>query len=366
MKYLEQISSNQAMKYVISTVLATAILFVPGITTQQAAQDAWISLIIALIFGIFVAYMSSSLGLKFPDETVIQFSVTVLGKALGKFIGFIYVFYFFYVAYFVQRQFGELINSVYMVRTPMIVFIIVVTLLSCYVLYKGLEVLVRVNDIIIIWMLIGLIAIFVLTAKDIQLNRFIPVFECGTGAVIRGSFSPASWLGESAIIMMLIPFIKDKGKVKKANLLAVFFLFVIMELIIFGTIGVMGVNFTQRNLFPTFSLARSIDISYAPILERQEAVFMVIWVAGMLMKLSTFFFAGVLGLSQWLGIQDYRPLILPMGVITASLSILSWDNVIDLQKYSDYSFSPSITFVNFFLTSILYVVTLFRVREQNS
>lgn len=131
------------MKYVISTVLATAILFVPGITAQKAAQDAWISLIIAMIFGVFVAYMSSSLGLKFPNKTVIQFSIAILGKPLGKFVGFIYVFYFFYVAYFVQRQFGELMNSVYMIKTPMLVFIVVITLLSCYVIYKGLEVLAR-------------------------------------------------------------------------------------------------------------------------------------------------------------------------------------------------------------------------------
>ncbi len=366
MRHQGQISSTQAMKYVISTVLATAVLFVPGITTQQAAQDAWLSLIIAVIFGVLVAYMSSNLGLKFPNETIIQFSVTVLGKPLGKFIGFIYVFYFFYVAYFVQRQFGELMNSVYMIRTPMLVFILIITLLSCYVIYKGLEVLVRVNDIIIIWMFVGLLAIFILTAKDIQFDRFLPVFDFDFEAIIRGSFSPASWLGESAIIMMLIPFIYDKRKVKKANVLAVIFLFFSMELIILGSIGVLGVNYTQRTLFPTFSLARNINISYASILERQEAVFMVIWVAGMLMKLSTFFYAGVLGLSQWLNIRDYRPVILPMGVIITSLSILSWDNVIDLQSYSDYSFSPSITFVNFFMTLLLYIASIVRMRSKNS
>lgn len=205
-----------------------------------------------------------------------------------------------------------------------------------------------------------------LTAKDIQFNRFIPVFDSGVGAIIRGSFSPASWLGESAIIMMLIPFINDKRNVKKANVLSVIFLFLIMELVVLGSLGVLGVNSTQRNLFPSFSLARSVNIPNAPILERQEAVFMVIWVAGMLMKLSTFFYAGVLGLSQWLNIRDYRPVVFPMGVIITSLSILSWDNVIDLQRYSDHSFSPSITFVNFFITSLLYIASILRMRYKKT
>jgi|GEM_PF-6271346 len=46
-----QISVHQAMIYQVSIVLGTALLFVPSITTKFARQDAWISVILALLGG---------------------------------------------------------------------------------------------------------------------------------------------------------------------------------------------------------------------------------------------------------------------------------------------------------------------------
>lgn len=360
-----KISHLQAMNYVISTVFATAILFVPSISTQEASQDTWISVMVAAAFGILVAYLSASLGLKFPDKTVVQFSEVILGKAIGKIVGLIYVFYFFYVGFYVQRQFGELMTSAYMVKTPIIVFVSVLTLLACYLIYCGLEVLVRINDIVLTAVTVSFLLLFILIVKEIKIANFFPVMESGLGGIIRGSLAPGSWLGESAIIMMLIPFIANSKMAKKANITAVILLFISLELVAVGTVGVMGVHRTMRSIFPTFSLVREITFPAVPIIERQDIVlFMIIWVAGMLMKLSTFFYAGVLGLSQWLNLADYRPLVLPFGVILSALSILSWDNVIDIVKWSGHTFTPSITAVNFGLTLFLYLAALRKAKKN--
>ena len=359
MKKLEQgrISSYQAQNYIISTIMATSILFVPGISTQIALQDAWISMIIAFLFGLSVAYLSADLGTKYPDKTVIQFSETLLGKIPGKIIGFIYVSYFFYVSYFVQRQFGELMSSVFMINTPMWFFIITLTLLSCYVIINDLEVLVRINNTIVILMIIGISLIIILTAKNIEIGRYLPVFESGMGHIVLGSISPASWFSECTIIMMLIPFISDRQNVRKASVRAIIILFIIMEVIMIGAIGVMGVNFTMRSIFPTFSLVREVET-------RIDAIFMVIWVSGMLMKLSTFFYAGILGLAQLLNLKEYKFLVFPSAIIITSLSLSSWSNIGELFDFSRNTFTPSIIFVNLVLTLFLYIVSMIRSNKE--
>lgn len=350
---LEQgkISSTQAKYYVISTIMATSILFVPSISTQKALQDAWISVIIAFVVGLVVAYMSANLGMKFPNKTVIQFSETLLGKVVGKVIGLIYVLYFFYVCIFVQRQFGELMSSVFMINTPIWIFIIILTLLSCYVVLNGLEVLTRVNNLIVFIMIFSITLVLILTVKNIQIFRFLPVFESAVGNILLGSFSPAGWFSESSIIMMLIPFISDRQNVRKANISAIIILFIIMEAIVIGAIGVMGVNYTMRSNFPTFSLVREVEF-------RIDAVFMVIWVSGMLMKLSTFFYAGIIGLSQLLNLREYKFLVFPVGIIITSLSFISWSNITQLIEFSFQTFTPSIIIVNLFLTFFLYVASV--------
>lgn len=67
MKMLEQgkISPAQFNALLITTVLPTALLYIPGITVKLAGRDAWITEIIVTGFGIMVVMVSTSLGFRF-------------------------------------------------------------------------------------------------------------------------------------------------------------------------------------------------------------------------------------------------------------------------------------------------------------
>jgi len=90
-----KISHWQAMGYLTSTVLATSILFVPGLVAKGAGANSWLSLLFALACGLTVVLLAASLGLRYPRQTVIEYAVDLLGFFPGKLAGFIYVFYFF-------------------------------------------------------------------------------------------------------------------------------------------------------------------------------------------------------------------------------------------------------------------------------
>lgn len=357
-----KISAFQAMNYEISIVLATAILFVPSITAHFARQDAWLSLVLAGAFGVLVTYMAVRLALRFPGETVIQYAPRVLGPLLGKFVGFIFVFYYFFVAYFVQREFSVLMNTAYLVLTPPIVIIALLTVLAAYVLYQGLEVLCRVNTLVLWNILAAIFLIFALGVKEIRLEVFQPVLERGLAPVALGAVIPGSWFGETAVVLMLMPFIAaaERRRMVKFNLLAVLILFLVMEMIVIASIGRFGAAQAAEKIFPTLSLTRHVTIPTLPILEHQDAAFMVFWVAGMLFKLTTFYYAGTLALAQWLNLKDYRPLILPAGVVLTALAIQSWRNIVELRAFSTEVFPLAITFVQFALTGLILLVAVVR------
>ncbi len=361
-RQIGQISAFQAMNYEISIVLATAILFVPAVAAQHARQDAWLSLPLAGLFGALVTYIAARLALRFPQETVVQYAPRVLGPVAGKMVGLIYVYYYLYVAYFVQREFSELVNTAYLPRTPMIVVIGVLTLLSVYVLYHGLEVLCRVNTVILWTVIAALLLVIALGIKEVRLEEFLPVLENGFGPVILGAVAPGSWFGETAVILMLMPFIAaaDRPRMPKFNLLAVLILFTLMELIVVSAVGRFGAAQTATKLFPTLSLARHVEIPSLPIFSRQDALFMVFWIGGMLFKLSTFFYAGTLALAQWLNLTDYRPLILPLAVFITALAVQSWANITDLKSFTGEVFPFSISFVQFVLTGMILLVSIIR------
>ncbi|MDI6710541.1 MAG: endospore germination permease [Thermoanaerobacterales bacterium] len=357
-----RISAFQAMNYEISIVLATAILFVPAITAQYARQDAWLSLIVAGVFGILVTYMAVRLAQRFPRETVVQYAPRVLGPVVGKAVAFVYVFYYLFVAYFVQREFSELMNTAYLLKTPPIVIIALLTLLAVYVLYQGLEVLCRVNTVVLWSILASIVLIVALGAKEIRLDAFQPVLEHGAGPVVLGAVAPGSWFGETAVVLMLMPFISsaEQPRMVRFNLLAVLVLFLVMEMIVVASIGRFGIEQAATKVFPTLSLARHITVPALPIVERQDPVFMIFWVAGMLFKLATFFYAGTLALAQWLNLKDYRPLVLPVAVIISVLAMQSWTGIVELKSFSAEVFPLAITFVQFLLTGLILAAALVR------
>ncbi|MEW6064412.1 MAG: GerAB/ArcD/ProY family transporter [Bacillota bacterium] len=355
-----KISAYQAMVYQVSIVLATAVLFVPAITAKYAKQDAWISGIIACFFGCLQVYTAVSLARRFPNTSVVQYAPLILGKVPGKVVGFIYLFYFFYVGYFVLQQFTALMSSSYMPLTPSIVFMLVLSLLTVYAAYGGLEVICRMSSVVLTVVLATMALIVLLIVKDIKIWRFLPVLENGFNPVLLGAISPGAWFGETAVILMLYPFINNKEKVLKTSLLAMLILFIAIEMVIIGAIGLLGPTEAASFLFPTFNVARRIKLEALPILERQDALFMMIWVAGMLIKLTTFFFAGVLALAQWLNVKDYRPLILPSMAIMIALAVQAWKNITELFAFSGEVFPLTIIFVNFIITVFLLIIAVIR------
>ncbi|MCL6450851.1 MAG: hypothetical protein K6T75_06125 [Acetobacteraceae bacterium] len=62
----------------------------------------------------------------------------------------------------------------------------------------GLEVLARFNQLF--FPAAGLLAVvFLLSAKDMRLERVLPLFDAGLVPVLKGAAAPASWLGEIAV-----------------------------------------------------------------------------------------------------------------------------------------------------------------------
>lgn len=349
-----RISSWQVTAYIVSLILPTSILFIPSITSQSAGRDSWISLLIALAYGLLVAVIASKLSLRFPSETVIEYSPKILGNFLGKIVGFIYACYFYYVAYFVLRQFSTLM-SIYMVKTPPWINITIITAISCYALYLGLEAICRANSIVIVLFLVTLSIIILLTSNNILLENFTPMLTTPIGGIVYGALAPAAWTGECAVILMLAPFLADRKKAMRATVYAALIVFFSMLVVTLGIIGIFSAEAVSRMLFPTFSLARITQLPAMPVFERLDALVMIIWVAGATFKVITFFYAGTLAFAQLFGLASYKTLIIPSGILLISLSLVSWDSLSDLLVFSSMVFPLSINFVNLILTSLLFL-----------
>ncbi|GBF35114.1 spore germination protein GerKB [Desulfocucumis palustris] len=324
-----KISGRQAAFLIISTILPTSIMLLPGIIYQEAAQDSWMSIILVTFFGMAAGLVIAALGMRFPDKTIVQYAGLLTGRVLGKAIGLLYIVFFIYINTFVIRQFGELLVTMFMPETPLLVFLIGLMMASAYSIRCGLEVLARVNEIVLPVVLGLLLLIVLLIIPEMQAQKLTPVLEKGIVPVLRGIYYPALFFAETAVMLMIIPFLNRPRKAGGIILKGIVTVGLFQLLTMLATIMVFGPR-TARIQFPVLILARQISI--AELIERAEPFVMLIWVLGGFVKVAVFYYCAVLGTAQLLNLKDYKSLVLPTGVLLTVLSVLLWGDVLELTR----------------------------------
>lgn len=96
----------------------------------------------------------------------------------------------------------------------------------------------------------------------------------------------------------------------------------ILILISLLSIFVLGADFTARNMYPSYALAKKISIG--AFLERVEVLMAGIWFITIFIKLTVCMYATVVCLSQVLKLNSYRPLVTPVGMIVIVFSIVMY------------------------------------------
>lgn len=314
-----KVSSRQGVLLLTFTVVvSTAVLTVPAITAAAAGRDGWIcTLVVATVYGLLTALVIIKLWQRFPNKTIIEYSQIIAGP-LGKVVGAAYILWFIHINSVVVREFGDFILTSFMPETPLIAFNIILLFLGAWATKSGLEVICRANEFIFPLFTLSIAGVFLLAMQEADFSNLLPVMENGIKPILRGSWAPMAWRGEIIVVSMLLPYVDDSDNVGKYLAYSVIIIGIILTFATVFTTAVIG-ELTKYLTFPFFELARCITIGR--FIERVEALVLVMWVAGVTIKVATFFYIASLGTGQLLGLSDYRPVVLPLGLLLGVWSL---------------------------------------------
>lgn len=328
-----KISSLQFIFLAIAYCLGDTLIISIG---EQANQDAWLAILAALGEGIFFAIIYIALAMKFPNKTLIQFNDIIFGSFLGKAISIIYIFYFIQVSSFVLRNFGDFFSTS-LPETPMVVFLIALTLICSSAVRNGIEVITRCCFILIPVASFYVLFTFILLLKDFEIAHFLPVFELPLKDFFTVSHFIASIpFGEAVALLMVIPFVNNQKKVRKSIVMALIITGIILLINASQNIAVLGVT-KAIYYYPSYQATRLIHI--ADILTGLEFLIAINFLLLGFLKISVFYYGTVLGISQLFRLRTYQPLTLPIGAIIILFSIVSFENSIE-SNYFYKNFYP--------------------------
>jgi spore germination protein KB len=357
-----KISSRQAILLMVTVNIATVILAVPAITVKHARQDAWISVILATGAGLLIALLVTALGLRFPRENIFQYPARILGRWPGNLVGLLYVAWFLHINAGVIREYGEFLVTVFMPDTPLLVFNLVVVAIAAYTVRNGLEVFTRVNEIFLP-LVIGLMLISTfLVSKEINLQRLLPVADVGAVQMIKGALVPLAWFGEIVTIAVIIPYLNKPQESCRVAVTAILISGSVFIIVVLQAIVLFGPDLLEAFIFPGMTKYRIINV--ANFLGRLEALVMTAWVTAGFVKIATFYWVIVLGSAQIFRLQDYRPLVLPVGALLLAFSILNHPSSMDLHNFVARVFPFFALTFEIAIPLLLLMVALIRRKEE--
>lgn len=314
-----RISAIQLSFLIITYVISTADVFLPAYVYQESKQDSWISVIIGTLASLFFVFIFLNLGLKFPDKTLIQYSCDVLGKPLGKAVGFIYIYYFIIHAKAVTRQLSEILVTAFNSAAPISAYGLITLLVALYAVSQGLEVIARVNQVLLPFGLFLILFVAFVNISEMDLKNFLPILSEGIMPPIRGAFLIMSWLLESSFVLQVIPFVREKDKVRKYALVSIIILSIGL---MFGVsiVAVFG-PLTGKLLFPALEFVRYGRLGR--FIQNLDITIMGFWITGIFVKIAISIYVIFTGVVQLLELKDGKRLLLPVSLMVFGMSVSS-------------------------------------------
>ncbi|WP_312474089.1 endospore germination permease [Neobacillus sp.] len=289
---------------------------------SNAKQDAWISIFIGMLGSLALYFfVYCQIFNHYPTLPFTGILAKVFSKYIGVPLSLVYIGYFFYLTSIATRHLGDTITTQILSETPIPVVNFIVLLLISYGCYLGIEVLGRTAEILLIWMFIfGLTGNLTVVASGIiKINNLQPILEKGWLPVLKQAI-PLSFsypFGEIFLFLMFLPYLNRPELAKKTGSISILFSGFSLTWTFLLIITVLGPLGAEINNIPLLSMVGKINVGH--IIQRMDSIVVGTFVVGFFIKISLYFYAVVIGLTNVFKLKRYQSFIIP----AASLIFIS-------------------------------------------
>lgn len=299
----------QQASLITSTLIGVGILTLPRTSTQMLHQEGWIASLLGGLFAMVAICLIAKLSSYYPGLTFIQFSPLVWGTRkkndlVGKIISFlfvaIYLGYLFVITAMISRIFGGVVVTAVLRDTPIEAIIIIMFVLAFFLCLHRPEVVARVNELLLILIVVPVILISIASFQRGDWNNLFPLFSENWKTVMQGAFSTSFSYQGFEIMLIFYAFAKAGTDKTKAGVVGISLAMFVYTLIIVAGIVVFGFEELQRLSWPTLEIVKTTQFP-GLILERLESAFLAVWVTAVFTTVANLYYSFVFGLKQLFG-----------------------------------------------------------------
>ncbi len=361
MARVEKMSSLQVMLLIVSGRLITVYAYLPITVTPPANQDMWIAEILSGIYTIIICAPILYLSSKFSDMTPIEYSEKILGRFFGKIVGMAFIFFLTFIGLLDLLIMSEFLGSTVIPETPMYATMFFMLAACIYTIYKGIEVIGRIAEMFVPFIILTIIFFILLSAKDMDFKVLLPILADSKFFEINfAALTTAARFYDILILCMAVPNLKNKGDLNKIFFLSVIVIILFFTVITISVYTVLGVRQAEYSNYPFFTFTRQIDVF--DFIQRIESINVVAWVVGIFMKYCTYMYFAASGIASIFKVKSNKYFIIPMSAILFAIALFSkLSKSVVTSTIVSYKVLPYIAFgVEFIIPLVLLIVFFFR------
>lgn len=335
-----KITNHQLFALTASFVCGSSILVASASTAGLAKQDAWISMLLSAVLGLFEVGLICFLWSHYPDMTYVEMIKQIFGKWIGSIIAGGFVFFCLLSTSQIVWYLGNFMTIHIMPETPIYFINMVFLTTTAIALLYGLEAIARSYEIFIQFVSVLFILSILLVLPNAKMENLLPLFEKGAIPILKGAFFLTSFLIFPAVLLLMVfPTNADNTKKAKNSFLKGYLwgeFLVFISIIV--TISVLGSTITAASQYPVFILTKGINLG--TIFTRLEFIIAAVWIITLLSRAILYFYAGFIGFAQLLGLKDHKKIILPLALIILVISGIAFKDVIYLSDWDTFIWPP--------------------------
>lgn len=321
-----RITSHQLIALTANYACGTSIIIVSAGLAGIAKQDAWICAILTPSFGLFFIWMYNYIAVLYPGKSYVDIIYAVFGKIFGSFISAVFVFFCLLDVPQITWYVGNFITTQSLVNTPIYAINTIILIALVMGLLYGIEAIAHASEIFAYVVTFMLILGLMMVSPNAKVENLLPVFEKGVTPVLKGAILLSSYTTWPLIIFnMIYPLnVKNMNGARKSLFIGYLWGSFIIFMCNGMSILVLGSDTAANLAFPTYVLAKEINVGV--VFTRMEAIISAAWIITLFFKALLYFYGGVIGISQLLGLKDYKRIVLPLGLIFVVFSNVVYPN----------------------------------------
>lgn len=356
-----KISDAQMAITLMSAFTALGLYIYPRDLIEGAGQQMYLALLAATIAAAVPVLLLIRLHQWFPGQTPFQYAQVILGRPLGLLGGAWFALLYTGVAAVSLRQFGDLVNSVFLPRTPIEITMILLVTVAIYINWHGMEALIRFINLVYPFVigLVGLVFLLAITRMT-ETQAIIPPLRFDLPAIYAGARRIMYEFVGIEAFAMLLPFVRRPRNPYSATLIPLLTNAVFLLLILVVTVGVFGMEPVVHLQYPGASVLRVLRFP-GLLIERVGSFVALSWTLLGLMFLCVRFWTVPTGLAQMFGLPStrFRYFLVPVGLMTFFLA--RWPgNPNELERFTHQVMVPLAMWTNTGLPLLLLLVAWIR------